>query len=375
MGSNQISLSHSDDSSAKIIDLLKAHLEDTSPDSQIIKNGLRPLLPIKEETLDNVLEYLQELADFPPVSSLQDDHKSHSSNINQNDNDEEDSDSDDSHFSGSGSICNSNNLNDKNLLEHQMRTIKLEYQATHDGDHCYTRCKTRVDPAPLGVQTPSDSEEEIDVVSVGDKTLPTNPSARDRRALQTTVADKITARMVKTPRTNKNVTQRKHFSDEDSFTSSSDSSSPIKLSSSHSFTSVQCNDVTSSRKRSHPSKEPGTSSNGSNKRNRGKKQKSPGKRQSSDSDEADTIEKRNLHNDMERQRRIGLKNLFEELKCQIPNIKDKERAPKVSILREAASLCNKLNREQEQINYLKKQQARLLQRVKILRMSLAPKWG
>lgn len=78
---------------------------------------------------------------------------------------------------------------------------------------------------------------------------------------------------------------------------------------------------------------------------------------------------------MERQRRIGLKNLFEELKRQIPTIRDKERAPKVSILREAASLCTKLNREQEQINMLKKQQARLLHRVRTLRSSLASQWG
>lgn len=64
---------------------------------------------------------------------------------------------------------------------------------------------------------------------------------------------------------------------------------------------------------------------------------------------ADTIEKRNLHNDMERQRRIGLKNLFEELKKQIPSIKDKERAPKVNILREAAKLCESLTRENQQL--------------------------
>ncbi|EDW26635.1 GL13122 [Drosophila persimilis] len=66
-------------------------------------------------------------------------------------------------------------------------------------------------------------------------------------------------------------------------------------------------------------------------------------------DEADTIEKRNQHNDMERQRRIGLKNLFEALKKQIPTIRDKERAPKVNILREAAKLCEQLTHEEHDL--------------------------
>lgn len=88
------------------------------------------------------------------------------------------------------------------------------------------------------------------------------------------------------------------------------------------------------------------------------------------SEEQETLEKRNLHNDMERQRRIGLKNLFEELKRQIPSLREKERAPKVNILREAAQLCNRLNREQEQLNALRKQQQRLYARVRQLRTSL-----
>lgn len=97
------------------------------------------------------------------------------------------------------------------------------------------------------------------------------------------------------------------------------------------------------------------------------------KRQPTDdtADETDTIEKRNLHNDMERQRRIGLKNLFEELKYQIPSLKDKERAPKVSILREAANLCRKYQREEEEKKHLKNVQAKLYNRVSVLRTSLA----
>lgn len=83
-----------------------------------------------------------------------------------------------------------------------------------------------------------------------------------------------------------------------------------------------------------------------------------------------TLEKRNLHNDLERQRRVGLKNLFEELKCQIPSLRDKERAPKVSILREAAQLCTDLSREQETLFALRKQRERLLQTARMLKTQL-----
>lgn len=129
----------------------------------------------------------------------------------------------------------------------------------------------------------------------------------------------------------------------------------------------------SSNSRKRPSKD---DRNGKNRhhQHRSKKQRIPGgksiARSVESSEELETLEKRNLHNDMERQRRIGLKNLFEELKRQIPNLRDKERAPKVNILREAATLCTRLNREQEQLNALRKQQQRLYARVRQLRTSL-----
>lgn len=88
-------------------------------------------------------------------------------------------------------------------------------------------------------------------------------------------------------------------------------------------------------------------------------------------DETDTIEKRNLHNNMERQRRIGLKNLFDELKDQLPSLKEKERAPKVTILREAALLCARLHQEDLERTRLKRQQEALYQRVSVLRTQLA----
>lgn len=91
----------------------------------------------------------------------------------------------------------------------------------------------------------------------------------------------------------------------------------------------------------------------------------------SDNEENDTIDKRNLHNDMERQRRIGLKNLFENLKDKIPSLREKDRAPKVNILREATSLCNKLTRDDTEYETLKRRQQRLVQRLKQARQAVA----
>lgn len=90
-----------------------------------------------------------------------------------------------------------------------------------------------------------------------------------------------------------------------------------------------------------------------------------------ESDDIDTIGKRNLHNDMERQRRIGLKNLFENLKDKIPSLREKERAPKVNILREATTLCKKLTQEDHEYERQLKRRHRLQQRLKFLREQAA----
>lgn len=105
----------------------------------------------------------------------------------------------------------------------------------------------------------------------------------------------------------------------------------------------------------------------------------PGRRGRSNTDtdseaESPEIERRSIHNDMERLRRIGLKNLFDELKKQIPATKDKERAPKVVILREAAALCRKLREEEIEREYLKKQQNKLVTKLKKLRTLLSARY-
>lgn len=117
------------------------------------------------------------------------------------------------------------------------------------------------------------------------------------------------------------------------------------------------------------------SGSGSRRRARGPGRR--GRRSNTDTDseaESPEIERRSIHNDMERQRRIGLKNLFDELKKQIPATRDKERAPKVVILREAAALCRKLNQEDIEREKLRKKHTQLLARLKKLRTTLAARY-
>lgn len=274
------------------------------------------------------------------------------------------------------------------------------HQGTHVGDHSYTRPKNRYSITGLGVQTPSDSEEEIDVVSIGEKNLPTNPTARDRRALQNRVAHKIARKQQQQQQVSGSQHHhRRRHSDDDlaaghHSASSSQTGSPAKYNTGAGYnlspnyltpassttisgtnTPLPGHSSSIANPRKRPSKEEQQQHRGGKSRHhhqhRNKKQRIPGKKPVSDSsEELETLEKRNLHNDMERQRRIGLKNLFEELKRQIPNLREKERAPKVNILREAANLCQRLNREQEQLNALRKQQQRLYARVRQLRTSL-----
>lgn len=80
---------------------------------------------------------------------------------------------------------------------------------------------------------------------------------------------------------------------------------------------------------------------------------------SADSDE-NPLEKRSIHNSMERQRRIGLKNLFIELKQAIPTLSERERVPKVNILREAIDFCHKIRNDEKLLEDLKKKNLKLL---------------
>lgn len=89
----------------------------------------------------------------------------------------------------------------------------------------------------------------------------------------------------------------------------------------------------------------------------------------------DSQEKRDLHNNMERMRRIDLRNSFEELKVLVPSLANKDRAAKVVILREAASFCCDLSAESQskcmQVIALRKEQERLRAMVSSLRKARA----
>lgn len=92
-------------------------------------------------------------------------------------------------------------------------------------------------------------------------------------------------------------------------------------------------------------------------------------------EEEDSQEKRDLHNNMERMRRIDLRNSFEELKALVPSVSNKDRAAKVVILREAANYCDDLGADSQskymQLMALRKEQERLRAMVSRLRKAAA----
>lgn len=80
---------------------------------------------------------------------------------------------------------------------------------------------------------------------------------------------------------------------------------------------------------------------------------------------------------MERQRRIDLRNLFNDLKKLIPDISKKQRAAKVLILRGAAQYCQELQHTEEvmarRVEAMRQQQARYRAHLSKLRRDVAAK--
>ncbi|XP_012259403.2 myc protein isoform X2 [Athalia rosae] len=305
------------------------------------------------------------------------------------------------------------------------------------GDHCYhlnqTSSSKKLDH--LGVQTPSDSEEEIDVVTF-DKpcrpaSLPTNPSAADKQHLQNTVTSALKDKSPPRPRgrppsnaprkrsaqtdpkpakrpKHKTYQKRSKIYNNSNNTNGNISSGSSGSSGSGSGSgnsrnlslervdfkfdrisggernnctsdfrsmsggSSSTNDRNNERfeRQSHSS---GSSSGGSSSSNAKSMQSSTMSRSSSD-DEPDT-EKRSLHNNMERQRRIELRNSFEELRVLVPEVEMKEKAPKVVILRQAAVYCDMLTEMGQAtlatVNELKRRQDRLRTKLCQLRKRFA----
>lgn len=95
----------------------------------------------------------------------------------------------------------------------------------------------------------------------------------------------------------------------------------------------------------------------------------------SDFEQRHPKEKRNLHNDMERQRRVDLRMSFEVLRKKIPEVAKKERAAKVVILNEAVKYCggiDPLDRNVEKtIKKMSNHQNKLHWKLKFLRRYIA----
>ena len=74
------------------------------------------------------------------------------------------------------------------------------------------------------------------------------------------------------------------------------------------------------------------------------------KRQASTtSDEEGEVSKRATHNVLERKRRNDLKTSFHVLREEVPELKDNERAPKVTILRKAKDFVDKLRKDETRL--------------------------
>ncbi|XP_055683592.1 myc protein [Lutzomyia longipalpis] len=360
VGSNKWNLSNTDDD-AKIITMLKEHLEDASDGKN---DNFKALMgTYRSNSLSDLLTDIKTLSDYEEEDEAEDsaidtDHDDIVASLSRQESCSVSPQMVSSPISSSQSSMSSTGSHTAGAT-----TGCVEAHS----DHCYTRS---IDLSGLGVQTPSDSEEEIDVVSVGDKTLPTNPSARDRRTIQTTISDRI---VKTTPRGLKTIPPRRiapdthgHMTGRTKMSHSVSASPYVHTSrnSGYKGQTVRKGKNDTGRKRSG-SKLDGPAS----KKHKGKKGRVSNTKSARASDicEQDSIEKRNLHNDMERQRRIGLKNLFEALKAQIPSLRDNERAPKVNILREASILCTQLHNESERLNNLKRHHANIQNRLKVIR--------
>lgn len=221
-------------------------------------------------------------------------------------------------------------------------------------DHCYFTTLPPERPVhtdSLGVQTPSDSEEEIDVETVGDgrkglgpMAMPTAPTLQDRRELQRTVSAIVRRGR---PALALNFDRRKR---------------KRRLSSGGDYVG-DSGRKTVKRKQYRRIQ------------NKNKRRRRHMTRPTSSDSEMESTERRSLHNNLERQRRIDLRNAFEELRVLLPDTADNEKAAKVAILNSGAQFCNELELCERRLLMekvaLRKHQERLREEVSRLRRSLA----
>ena len=90
-----------------------------------------------------------------------------------------------------------------------------------------------------------------------------------------------------------------------------------------------------------------------------------------DSLESDDEQRRASHNVLERKRRNDLKYSFQVLRGQIPELKDNQRAPKVTILRKATEYIKHIRDEEEDMQSRmakeRRRESKLLQRLAYLK--------
>ncbi|PSN56635.1 hypothetical protein C0J52_11276, partial [Blattella germanica] len=197
------------------------------------------------------------------------------------------------------------------------------------------------------------AEEEIDVVSVADRekltTLPTNPSAKDKQQLQRTVATAIQQRAIQQMVNQQMVNQQRvsqqrvsqQRASQQRATQQRRARSRKRVVVATPPSDVDHRPATPQRRR-RVRVEPAAAAAG-----------------------GESLDKRNQHNNMERLRRIDLREAIASLRKIVPAVAKNDRAPKVLVLKEAtkyidyldstenhlASLANKLAAEQERLSF------------------------
>ena len=97
----------------------------------------------------------------------------------------------------------------------------------------------------------------------------------------------------------------------------------------------------------------------------------PARSDSMSEDEID-MERRQMHNTMERKRRVGLRHCFTDLKNLVPSLEKQKKAAKVTILTMAAKLVYQLMDEENNLSlekdYLMKKREMLIGRLNRLKI-------
>lgn len=243
--------------------------------------------------------------------------------------------------------------------QHRSNVTTISTTTTHNervivnSEHNYCGRVPEINPQHFGGNiTPSDTEDEVDVV--GDHQIPILTSTP---MVTSTTSSHLTTPSKKSEDVKRKLQLAINESRLKRQNKAMETSSPIVSSTidSSRFVSVKIKTQGkpasyTKRMRDYHSEQVMKSTKNNRRRNRG------------ESDEG----RRSVHNSLERQRRVDLRNAFETLRLLVPDTKVLDKAPKVQILKKAAFHCKSLQiqeqrllREKEklkkQIEYLKQQ--------------------